>query len=137
MNELKSKIHDEANGIDYILVGDYYLPAIELPEEDDRPIGKWGRMHRAYLEETNLLLLNHLILTGRLHTYLADLNEQAQGRCRLIVRQMMEAEGVTEELKRRSQWEWIKAMNSIANRVKEIIQHEMIYSISHYVINRY
>ena len=126
MNELKPRIHDEDTGLDYILVGDYYIPAIELPEDDDRPIGKWGRMHRAYLEETNPLLLNHLILTGRLHTYLADLNEQAQERYRIIVQQVMEAEGVTEDLKRRSQWEWIKAMNSIANRAEEVIKSEMI-----------
>ena len=86
MNELKPKIHDEVNDLDYVLVGDYYIPAIELPEGDDRLIGKWGRMHRAYLEETNPLLLNHLILTGRLHTYLADLDEQAQDRYRLIIR---------------------------------------------------
>ena len=62
MSELTPKIHDEANGLDYVLTGDYCIPAIELPEEDDRPIGKWGRMHRTYLEETNPLLLNHLIL---------------------------------------------------------------------------
>ena len=61
MNELKPKIHDETSSLDYVLVGDYYIPAIELSENDDRPIGKWGRMHRAYLEETNPLLLNHLI----------------------------------------------------------------------------
>ena len=128
MNELKPQTHDEDTGIDYILVGDYYIPAIELPEDDDRPIGKWGRMHRAYLEETNPLLLNHLTLTGKLHTYLADLNEQAQDCYRLIVRQMMEGEGVTEDLKRRSQWEWVKAMSSISSRAEEIIMREMIYS---------
>ena len=127
MNELKIKIHDDANGIDYILVGDYYIPAIELPEDDNRPIGKWGRMHRAYMEETTPLLLNHLILTGKLHTYLADLNEQAQNRYRLIVQQMMEAEGVTGNLKRRSQWDWIRAMNGIVSRAEEIIRGEMIY----------
>ena len=88
MSELKPRIHDEANGLDYILAGDCYVPAIELPWDDDRPIGKWGRMHRAYLEETNPLLLNHLILTGELHSYLAALNEQAQNRCRLIIEQM-------------------------------------------------
>ena len=128
MNELKPRVHDEVNGLDYILVGDYYIPAIELPEDDDRPIGKWGRMHRAYLEESNPLLLNHLILTGRLHTYLADLNEQAQDRYRLIVRQMMEAEGVTEDLKHRSQWEWLRGMSSIVSRVEEIIKSELIYT---------
>ena len=128
MNKLKPRIHDEANGLDYILVGDYYFPAIEPPEGDDRPIGKWGRMHRAYLKETNPLLLNHLILTGRLHTYLADLDEQAQDCYRLIIRQMATAEGVTEELKRRSQWEWIKTMNSIMNRAEESIKRELIYT---------
>lgn len=126
MNELKPKIHDEISGLDYVLVGDYYIPAIEWSESDDRPIGKWGRMHRAYLEEANPLLLNHLILTGRLHIYLADLNKQAQNRYRLIVRQMTTAEGVTEDLKRRSQWEWIRAMNSIVSRAEEIIKNEII-----------
>ena len=128
MSELKQNIHDKTNGLDYVLVGDYYIPAIELPEDDDRPIGKWGRMHRAYLEETNPLLLNHLILTGRLHTYLADLDEQAQDRCRLIIRQMAAAEGVTEELKHQSQWEWVRAMNSIVNRTEESIKRELIYT---------
>ena len=124
MEELKLSIHDKATGLDYVLVGDYYIPAIGLPEDDDRPIGKWGRMHRAYLEETNPLLLNHLILTGRLHTYLADLDEQAQDRYRLIIRQIATAEGVTEDLKRRSQREWVKAMNNI----EESIKGELIYT---------
>ena len=127
MSKLEPKIHDEETGLDYVLAGDYYIPAIELPEDDDRPIGKWGRMHRVYLEETNLLLLNHLILTGKLHTYLADLNEQAKDRDRLIVQQVMEVEGVTEDLKQQSQWEWVKTMNSIVSRAEEIIQREMIY----------
>ena len=128
MGELELRIHDEANGLDYILVGNHYIPVIELPEEDDRLIGKWGRMHRAYLEETNPLLLNHLILTGRLYTYLADLDEQAQDRYRFIIRQMAAAEGVTEELKRQSQWEWVMAMNSIVNRTEESIKRELIYT---------
>lgn len=128
MSELKARIHDEVNGLDYILVGDYYIPTIVLPEDDDRPIGKWGRMHQAYLEETNPLLLNRLTLTGKLHTYLADLDEQAQNRYRRIVRQMAEDEGVTEDLKRRSEWEWVKAMDSIVNRAEETIRHELIYA---------
>lgn len=125
MSELKPRIHDEQTGLDYVLVGDYYIPAIELQEEDDRPAGKWGRMHRLYLEETNPLLLNHLALTGKLHTYLVDLNEQAQNRYRLIVRQMAEAEEVTADLKRRSQWEWVRRMNSIASCAEEIIRDEL------------
>ena len=128
MDELKPSIHDEANGLDYVLAGDYYIPVIELPEDDDRPIGKWGRMHRAYLEETNPLLLNHLILTGKLHNYLADLDEQSKERCRVLIQQMAIAEGVTEDLKRQSQWEWVKVMNSIVNRAEESIKHELIYT---------
>ena len=85
-------------------------------------------MHRAYLEETNPHLLNHLILTGRLHTYLADLNEQAQNRRRLIIKKMAAAEGVTEDLKRRSQREWVRGMNSIVNRAEESVKHELIYT---------
>ena len=77
------------------------------------------------MEKTNPLLLNHLILTGKLHTYLADLNEQAQERYRLIIQQMATTEGVTEDLKRQSQWEWVRAMNSIVNRAEEIIKSEM------------
>ena len=126
MSELKTRFHDETSGLDYVLVGDYYIPVIELPESDDRPIGKWGRVHRAYLEETNPLLLNHLILTGKLHTYLADLDEQAKERYRLIIRQMAENEGVTEDLQCQSQWAWVRAMNSVVNRAVEIINSELI-----------
>ncbi len=111
-NELKTEIHDDRSGLDYVLAGDYYIPMIEMPMDDDRPIGKWGAMHRTFLEETNRTLLNHLILTGRLHTCLADLNEQAQDRYQRIIRRMAEAEGVDDDLKRRSQWDWIRAMNS-------------------------
>ena len=127
MSKLEPKIHDEETGLDYVLAGDYYIPAIELPEDDDRPIGKWGRMHRVYLEETNLLLLNHLILTGRLHTYLADLNEQAQNRYRRIVRQMIETESVTEELKSTAQMRWVQCVNSIVSQAEEIIKDELIF----------
>ena len=126
MSELKTRFHDETSGLDYVLVGDSYIPVIELPESDDRPIGKWGRVHRAYLEETNPFLLNHLILTGKLHAYLADLNEQAQSRYRHLVHQMAENEGVTEDMKRKAQWEWIRSMNSIASRAEEIVKSEII-----------
>jgi len=83
-------------------------------------------MHRAYLEETNPFLFNHLILTGKLHTCLADLNEQAQSRYRHLIRRMAENEGVTEDLKRKAQWEWIRSMNSIASRAEEIVKSEII-----------
>ena len=126
MNELKPRIHDEKTGIDYVLVGDYYLPEIVVPQES-RPIGKWGSLHRAYLKEHRPAVYTSLCLTGRLHTYLADLNEQAEGRFQLIMRQMMKAEGVTEDLKRADQMSWIRSVNSIINRAEEIIRQELIY----------
>ena len=110
----------------YTLVGDYYLPDIALPEET-RPIGKWGRMHRDYLEQNHPIRFDDLVLSGQLWTYLADLNEQAQERLSLIIEQMKASEGVTEELKVTNQMAWIGAMNSIRNRAEEIILREMIY----------
>lgn len=95
MTELKPRIHDECNGLDYVLVGDYYVPDLKLPEEH-RPIGMWGRLHRTYLEQYRPARLSALCLSGELHTYLADLNEQAAERCSLIIEQMKQAEGVTE-----------------------------------------
>ena len=110
----------------YTLVGDYYIPNIALPEEN-RPIGRWGRLHRNYLEKHHPILFNDLVLSGQLWIYLADLNEQAQERLSLIVEQMKASEGVTEELKAADQMAWVGAMNSIRNRAEEIILREMIY----------
>ena len=125
-----SKICKEINTVsqlfNYTLVGDYYLPDIALPEET-RPIGKWGRMHRDYLEQNHPIRFDDLVLSGQLWTYLADLNEQAQERLSLIIEQMKASEGVTGELKATDQMAWIGAMNSIRNRAEEIILREMIY----------
>ena len=114
------------NGIEYTLVGDYYIPNIALPEEK-RSIGKWGRIYREYLKEHHPVRFNDLVLSGQLWTYLADLNEQAQDRLSLIIEQMKTSEGVSEELKTADQMAWVGAMNSICNRAEEIILREMIY----------
>ena len=111
--------------LNYIRCGDYYIPDIRLPEES-RPIGRWGRMHRDYIKEHNPTRFNDLCLSGKLWTYLADLNEQAQERLALIIEQMQQAEGVTEDLKAADQMAWIGAMNSIRSRAEEIILQEMI-----------
>ena len=113
------------NGTEYTLVGDYYIPNIALPEEN-RPIGRWGRLHRDYLEQHHPIRFNDLVLSGQLWTYLADLNEQAQERLFLIIEQMKASEGVTEGLKAADQLAWVGAMNSIRNRAEEIILREMI-----------
>ena len=110
MTELKPRIHDESNGLDYVLVGDYYVPDLKLPEER-RPIGMWGRLHRIYLEQYRPARFSVLCLSGELHTYLADLNEQAAERCSLIIEQMKQAEGVTETMKADNQMLWVQSMN--------------------------
>ena len=114
------------NDMNYVLAGDYYIPDLKLPNEE-RTIGKYGRMHRDYLKEHHPMRFNHLVLEGQLWTYLADLDEQAQNRLQLIIRQMQEAESVTDELKENDQMAWIKAMNSIHNRAEEIVLRELIY----------
>ncbi len=124
MEKLKERITE--NGIDYILAGDYYIPDLKLPEEN-RPIGRYGRLHREYLKQEHPARYSSLILTGKLWTYLADLNEQAEERLDLIMEQMKAAEGVTEELKARNQLEWVGRMNNIRNRAEEIVKSEMIY----------
>ncbi len=124
MEKLKERITE--NGIDYILVGDYYIPDLKLPEEN-RPIGRYGRLHREYLKQEHPARYSLLILTGKLWTYLADLNEQAEERLDLIIEQMKAAEGVTEELKARDQLEWVGRMNNTRNRAEEIINSELIY----------
>ena len=120
MTEMKKHIYDESNDLWYELIGDYYIPILVLSSEEQRPIGKWGRMHREYLREHCPILLNDLILSGQLWTYLAGLNEQAQRRLQLIIRQMQEAESVTEEMKAADQMAWVGAMNNIRSRAEEI-----------------
>ena len=115
----------EENGIVYELVGDYYIPVMELPDEE-RSIGKYGRMHREYLKEYNPMMLNDLVLTGKFWTYLADLDEQAQSRLQFIIRQMQETENVTDELKEHDQIAWVRAMNNIYNRAEELVIHELV-----------
>lgn len=126
MEKLRKRIHDDSNGLDYVLVGDYYIPALKMPEES-RSIGRWGRMRQAYLKGHRPGQYAELLLSGNLWTYLADLDEQAQTRFEVIVRQMKAAEYVTEDLKCLDWLGWVQAMNSICNRAEEIIRSEMIY----------
>lgn len=127
MIEMKKHVFDESNGLWYELNGDYYIPVLTLSSEEQRPIGKWGWMHRDYLKEYRPIRYNDLILSGQLWTYPVVLNEQAQNRLEVIIDQMKASEGVTEELKAADQMAWVGAMNSIRNRAEEIILREMIY----------
>ena len=126
MEELNKRIHDDSNGLDYVLAGDYYIPDLKLPEES-RPIGRWGRIHRAFLKEHRPGRYNELLLSGTLWTYLADLNDQADDRLACIISQMQAAEGITEELKAHDPLAWVGAMNSIQSRAEEILLSEMVF----------
>ena len=113
--------------INYIRVGDYYIPDLTLPEEP-RPMGKWGRMRRDYLREYKPIQYNCLILSGELWSYLADLNEQTQDRLERMIDQMKVTEGVTEELKAADPMAWVGSMNNIRARAEELIREELIYN---------
>ena len=112
--------------INYIRVGDYYIPDLTLTEES-RPIGRWGRMHRDYLREHKPIQYNCLLLSGKLWTYLADLDEQAQDRLERIIDQMKATEGITEALKASDPMAWVQHRNNIRTRAEEIVREELIY----------
>ena len=112
--------------IEYTKVGDYYLPNLDYPEEA-RPIGCWGMLRKEYLKAHKSGTYTYLLLTARLDSYLADLNEQAQERYELIEAQIRSAEGVTEELKACNPMEWVRQCNNVENRVLEIVLSELVY----------
>lgn len=126
MNKQKKYEVIRENGLGYLQTGDYFIPDLKLPQEN-RSIGKYGRMHRDYLQEHNPIRFDDLVMEGKLWTYLANLNKQAQNRLQMIIRQMQEEESVNDELKENNQLAWVQAMNSIHNRAEEIVLHELVY----------
>ena len=126
MSKQKNNEVIRKNELGYLQTGDYFIPNLKLPQEN-RSIGKYGRMHRDYLQEHNPIRFDDLVLEGKLWTYLANLNEQAQNKLQLIIRQMQEAESVNDELKESNQMAWVQSMNSIYNRAEEIVLHELVY----------
>ena len=128
MTTMKNSIHDNANGLDYTLVNDHYLPNLTAAAPTEQhPTGRWGRLHKRYLKEHHPIRYNQLLLSGVLGSYLAKLDTQAEEQLALTIRQMQEAEGVTEALKAADQLEWVRRMNSIRNRAEEIIKSELIF----------
>jgi hypothetical protein len=129
MTTMKNSIHDNANGLDYTLVNDYYLPNLTAAAPTEQhPTGRWGRLHKRYLKEHHPIRYNQLLLSGKLGSYLAKLDKQSEEQLALTVRQMQEAEGVTEALKAADQLEWVRRMNSIRNRAEEIILREIVFN---------
>lgn len=120
--------YDESNGLWYELQGDYYLPCLQLPEEEPVHIGVWGQRHLTYLQENKRLLLSNLQISGKLNIYLADIDKQAEEMCSWLVKQMADREDITEQLKAENQMEWVRQMNNIRIRANEIVLRELIYN---------
>ena len=121
-------IFEEMGGT-YTQVGDYLLPDLKLPEEEQQPIGVWGgQRHRRYLKEHRRATYATLLTSGRLNSYLADIDRQAEEMFSRLVKQMTEMEGVTEELKAADPMEWVGRMNNIRNKAMEIVNSELIYT---------
>ena len=124
---MKKYIYDNTNGLWYELHGDYYLPCLAIQEEEVHTIGIWGRKHLQYLIEHRPMLYNDLILSGKLYSYLADIDTQARNMLDLLVTQLAKKEGINERLKEQDQLAWVRAMNNIRNRAGEIINTELIF----------
>lgn len=120
--------YDESNGLWYELEGDYYLPRLKLPEEEQVHIGIWGQRHLNYLRENKRVLLSNLQISGKLNIYLADIDKQAEEMFSQLVKQMADREYITEQLKADNQMEWVGRMNSICDRATEFINNDLIYN---------
>ena len=124
---MEKYIYDNSNGLWYELHGDYYLPCLVIPEEEIHTIGVWGRKHQQYLKEYRPILYSDLVLSGRLYSYLADIDTQARNKLNLIVKQLAEKEDIDECLKAQDQLAWVRAMNNIRNCAEKIVLNELNY----------
>ena len=120
-------IYNEKKGLWYELHGDYYLPCLKLPKEESRHIGIWGQRHLRYLKQHRKVLYSELLISGKLNSYIADINEHAEEMFSRLVKQLSEKEGVTEALKAENQMLWVQRMNNIRSAAMEIVSSELIY----------
>ena len=120
-------IYDEKNGLWYELQGDYYLPCLKLPKEESRHIGIWGQRHLRYLKQHRKVLYSELLISGKLNSYLADINEQAEEMFSRLAKQLAEKESVTEALKAENLMLWVQKMNNIRNAAMEVVSNDLIY----------
>ena len=125
---MEKTIYDESNGLWYELRGDYYFPCLTVPAQEERPLGIWGQRHLNYIKQERKALYTELVTSGRLNTYLADINEQATEQMLLLTKQMAARESVTEQLKAQDQMLWVQRMNNIRDRAMEIINHDLIFA---------
>ncbi len=125
---MEKYVYDENNGLWYELQGDYHIPCLTLPTEEEKPIGIWGQRHLRYIKQECKALYTELLTSGRLNAYLANINEQAENMFFELVKQMTAQEGITEKLKAQDQMLWVQRMNNIRAKAMEIVNHELIYA---------
>ena len=126
---MEQYIYNEQNGLWYELRGDYYIPYLELPaEKEERHIGVWGQRHLRYIREHKKALYTSLLTSGRLHSYLADVEEQAQELFDRLMKQRAEREGITEMLKAANQMEWVQRMNALRSAIIETVNAEVLFA---------
>ena len=126
---MEQYIYNEQNGLWYEQRGDYYIPCLELPaEKAERSIGVWGQRHLRYLKQHRKVLYTNLLTSGKLNSYLVDIDEQAEDTFLRLVKQIAEREGLTEQLKAENSMLWVQTMNSIRNRAMDIVNEEIIYN---------
>ena len=124
---MEKYIFDEGNGLWYELQGDYYIPCLKLPEEEQRPIGVWGQRHLRYIKQNRKVFYLNLLTSGKLNSYLADIDQQAEEMFSRLIKQIAEREGVTKRLKAENQMEWVGRMNNIRNRATEFVNNNLIF----------
>ena len=120
-------IYDENNGLWYERNSDYYFPMLALPTEESKPIGLWGQRHKRYLQEHKRAFYTTLLTSGKLNSYLADIDERAQDMFSRLVKEYVDRQGVTERLKVENQLLWVQTMNNIWACVREVVEREIIY----------
>lgn len=124
---MKKNFTDKRTGISYTLQGDYYLPDLELPAEEQQPIGVWDQRHLRHIKQHCKVLYTNLLASGKLSSYLADINQQAEEMISRLVKEYAEKEYLTEQLKADNQMVWVQKMNNIRNCATEIINNEVIF----------
>ena len=125
---MEKYIYNEQNGLWYELQGDYYIPCLVLDKEDAQPIGMWGRRHLRYIKEHRRALYTTLLISGKLNSQLAEIDNRAVEMFDLLVKQLAEKEGITEQLKAQDQMAWVQRMNNIRNAAEEIVNAEVIFA---------
>lgn len=125
---MEKYIYNEQNGLWYELQGDYYIPCLTIPKEEQQPIGMWGRRHLRYIREYRKGLYDSLLLSGKLNGYLAELNEQAENMFFRLVNELAEKEGITETLKVENQMLWVQRMNTVRAAAIELVNNDLIYA---------